>query len=1191
MATIATLAVNITGNVASLKGALSEAQGAVRATGKSMQDFGKTLSLGVTAPLVAAGGLAVKAATDLNASMANVASLGVATERVNELKTAVQDMAIEVGKSTGDLSDGLYQVVSAFGDSADTVQILEINAKAAAAGIATTTDAINLTSAVTKGYGDTSAEAVQKASDLAFVTVKLGQTTFPELAASMGKVVPIAASLGISQEELFASMATLTGVTGGAAEVSTQLRATYQALLKPTTEMAGAIADVAYQLDAQGKLVDSHLVDAWRMAEAQVQKTGHEMAALQQKLTALGEPTKTNAKEFKALEKAIKDKEKAMKDDIKAVDAAAAALGQALIESVGFSEAIALINAQADGNTDTMGKMYGSVEALTAVLALTGGQADTFQEKLSAMQEVTGATDEAFAAQTEGVNKLGFMYQQAQARLQVFREKMGDAIGAVLLPMAEVLEPLGDRVLALADRFANMDPIVRQWIVVVGMAAAALGPLLLALGTVVSAFSSALPVIGALAGTFGLLISPIGLVVAALAALVAFDVGGIRTKLTEAITAAAGEIGPIITQLVTWFQTNLPIALATAGTFFASVWSAIPGYITAASGVISPIITRLVTWFQTSLPIALSTVSAFFASVWSAIPGYISTALGVVGPIITQLVTWFQTNLPIALARVSAFFASVWAAIPGYISTALSVVGPIITQLVTWFQTSLPIALARASAFFAGVWSAIPGYITTALGVVGPIITQMVNWFQVNLPIALATVSAFFAGAWSAIPGYISTALSVVGPIITQLVTWFQTSLPIALATVSVFFAGGWSAIPGYISTALGVVGPIVTQLVTWFQTDLPAALSVLVQFFGPSIGRIGAAFVSLGAQVGTLGPSLQALWEAAQPALMALGAAVAAVALLFNNLLAAAIENLVPVIQAVIDQVTNTLNLITSVVTGVATAIVAIANGDWATAWAAFGQIGTDFIEALGRSIANFAVVASALIAFAGTAISNTLRDLGFEGVATAIDTAITKVKEFLEWVGKLVTGQIEIDLGTVFSTPDWVTSLLEWDWPDITELGPDWWPEITELGSDWWPEISKLGSDWWPSITKLGSDWWPSITKLGSDWWPKIPTPAWLDTFIGAIKKINPLAFLTGDQLGTAYSHGGPTWVGEGGREIVLLPRGAQVIPNREAESMAAGGWGGPLAETIVVRSEQDLYRLAYQITEIQQRRARRR
>ena len=112
--------------------------------------------------------------------------------------------------------------------------------------MATTTESLNLLSAVTKGYGDTSSEALRKASDLAFMTNKLGQTTFPELAASMGRVVPLASTLAVTQEELFASFATLTGVTGTANEVSTQMSAIQRALIKTTPQMADAIKKLGF---------------------------------------------------------------------------------------------------------------------------------------------------------------------------------------------------------------------------------------------------------------------------------------------------------------------------------------------------------------------------------------------------------------------------------------------------------------------------------------------------------------------------------------------------------------------------------------------------------------------------------------------------------------------------------------------------------------------------------------------------------------------------------------------------------------------------------------------------------------------------------------------------------------------------------------------------------------------------------
>ena len=212
-------------------------------------------------------GLTVKSAISFNKEMANIASLiPKATKRVIELKKAIRVMAVDVGKSTADLAQGAYQVISAFGDTADTVAILEMSARAATAGVASTTEAISLLSAVTKGYGDTSKEAVKKASDLAFQAVTLGQTTFPELAASIGRVIPLTAELGVSQEELFAVMATGTGVTGKAAEVSTQLRGIMQSLMAPTADMTILLEKMGYE-SGKAMLADLGLAGALELVK------------------------------------------------------------------------------------------------------------------------------------------------------------------------------------------------------------------------------------------------------------------------------------------------------------------------------------------------------------------------------------------------------------------------------------------------------------------------------------------------------------------------------------------------------------------------------------------------------------------------------------------------------------------------------------------------------------------------------------------------------------------------------------------------------------------------------------------------------------------------------------------------------------------------------------------------------------
>lgn len=224
---------------------------AVNGVEKATKALGKAALIGTAAAFTtvsAAGVMAVKSAVDYQAQMQNVGTLldGDVQGKLQGMSKQLKQVSIDTGVCTSDLTEGLYQVVSAFGESADNVKQMEIAAKAAKAGNATTVDSINLLSAVTKGYGDTSAAAMQKASDLSFLTVKLGQTSFPELAASMGQVVPLASTLKVRQEELFGAMSTLTGVTGSTSEVTTQLKATMQSFLSPSTEMEKTLKKMGY---------------------------------------------------------------------------------------------------------------------------------------------------------------------------------------------------------------------------------------------------------------------------------------------------------------------------------------------------------------------------------------------------------------------------------------------------------------------------------------------------------------------------------------------------------------------------------------------------------------------------------------------------------------------------------------------------------------------------------------------------------------------------------------------------------------------------------------------------------------------------------------------------------------------------------------------------------------------------------
>ncbi len=390
--------------------------------GRRARAVGAGLTTGVTLPLAAA----VKASTTLNALMAEIATLIPGnTERVKALKGSVQDLAIATGQGTADMAGGLYQVISAVGDTQDTVKILEINARAATAGLSTTSEAIQLTSAVTKGYGDTSSAAFQQASDLAFQTVKLGQTTFPELASSIGRVAPLTAQLRISQEELFGVMATGTGVVGTASEVSTGLRGVLQSLSAPTGAMTALLASMGLES------------------------------------------------------------------------------GKALIEQQGLQGAIDTVVGAAERAGAPLQDYVSSMEGQTLALALAGPQADTFTEKLAAMQTATGATDQAFAEITGGINAAGFQFKQLWREVTVAAQRFGDELIPQLLKLKPTLTDMVEGLKATVQWFADLPAPVQKTILVAVGLVAALGPLLLVVGQMSMGVGALLPLFGSLTTAFG----------------------------------------------------------------------------------------------------------------------------------------------------------------------------------------------------------------------------------------------------------------------------------------------------------------------------------------------------------------------------------------------------------------------------------------------------------------------------------------------------------------------------------------------------------------------------------------------------------------------------------------------------------------------------------------------------------------
>jgi len=160
---------------------------------------------------------------------------GKNAEGFANLKGQVADLSKTLPIARDELANGLYQVISNGVPEDNWIDYLNKSARASVGGIADLGETVKVTSTVIKNYG-LSWDAAESVQDKIQLTAKNGVTSFEQLAQALPRVTANASTLGVSVDELLASFATLTGVSGNTNEVATQMAAIFTALVKPSSE-------------------------------------------------------------------------------------------------------------------------------------------------------------------------------------------------------------------------------------------------------------------------------------------------------------------------------------------------------------------------------------------------------------------------------------------------------------------------------------------------------------------------------------------------------------------------------------------------------------------------------------------------------------------------------------------------------------------------------------------------------------------------------------------------------------------------------------------------------------------------------------------------------------------------------------------------------------------------------------------
>lgn len=274
-------------------------------------------------------------------------------------------------------------------------------------------------------------------------------------------------------------------------------------------------------------------------------------------------------------------------------------------------------------------------------------------------------------------------------RMRLSLSAMAGDIGSILLPM---VDKAAAAFAVLTEKFGNLSPGMQQAVVVIGLVAAAIGPLLVALGAVVASVGVLLPIIGAIGAPFLIVAAAVAAVAAAFyvfrdaiipimqsfAASVAENVGPKLAPLWEAIKGAVAAVGEVFNAI---FGEGAPesvvVVLKLFGEVISRVFGAAIDIITGAINVVTNI---------------LKAFGALLRGDFSAMWGYLGQAAMAV---VRGISNAFQTLFPEVVSWVRRTYEGVREWLLGRFEAVVRGIGEKVEQV---------------KGFFKGLWDAVVGH-------------------------------------------------------------------------------------------------------------------------------------------------------------------------------------------------------------------------------------------------------------------------------------------------------------------------------------------------------------------------------------------------------------------------------------------------------------------------------------------------
>ena len=663
------LDLDISGFIASLNQANAEAQGKTKTLENTLGDglstiggkitgAGKTLTMGLTVPILGAGAAAVKTTADFDKSMSQVKAVSGATgEDFDALRNKAREMGATTKFSASDAADAMNYMAMAGWKTNDMLGgISGIMDLAAASGedLATTSDIV--TDALT-AFGK-SAEDSGHLADVMAAASSNANTNVSMLGESFKYVAPLAGAMNYSMEDTSVALGLMANAGIKASQGGTSLRTVLTNMLNPTDEVAKAMDDLGISLQNEdGSMKSLHDV----------------MVELREGFGDL----KISQEEFE--------------EGIGALDAALAN-GEITQEEY---------NAQFD---DWINKTFTAEDALKAQTAATlAGKTG-----LSGLLAIVNASEEDFDKLTNAVNNSeGAAHDMAETmqdnlagQIDIIKsglQELAISFGDIMMP---AIRKFASFIQNLVDKMNNLDEGQKQMIMRIALVVAAVGPLLMAIGGVISGVAGLIknvstiskaitqvkdgfvllkPAIAGISAPVLAVIAAIGILVAAFVTLWNTN-EEFRNKVTEIFNQVKESISNFIAELTQRFEEIQPI-ISGFIEFFKSIWLEFCNFIAPifidAFTILSQLLQSIFDAIIGVLDIFIGIFTGDWDRVWNGVKQVFLAVWNYIVVVFTTIVSRVSSIVSSMVQSVTTFFGNL-------LSNIIRIISSILASIIAW---------------------------------------------------------------------------------------------------------------------------------------------------------------------------------------------------------------------------------------------------------------------------------------------------------------------------------------------------------------------------------------------------------------------------------------------------------------------------------------------------------------------------